>query len=167
MPSARPTHRTHAPLDRRRLIVTTFLAALAAALLNTVLYYLGSAFGAFPPDVIIQAGMPMTLAPIASLTLLATIAAGGVFWLLLRFTRHAQRNFLVGAGLVLLVMAIPPFTIGGAPAAMVAALQVTHLTTAAIATYALLRHAAPRSTTAPRVAREKQTPGARATGRPS
>lgn len=141
------TVRTAAPrtqLDARRLAVTTVVAALAAALVNTVVYYVGSAFGAFPSDVVIQADLPMTLAPIASLTVIAVLAAGGVFALLARFTSNPSRAFLVVALLVLVGMAIPPFTIAGAPVAMITALQITHLTAAAIAMFALLRYAAPR-----------------------
>ena len=55
-----------------------------------------------------------------------------------------MRVCLILAGVVLLAMAIPPFTIQGAPVAMIVALQLTHLTTAGIAVYALTRFAGPR-----------------------
>ncbi|MEX2501719.1 MAG: DUF6069 family protein [Trueperaceae bacterium] len=127
-------------VDLRRTSVATVLAAIAAAVANALVYAVGDAFGAFPSDVIVTAGMPMTLAPIVSLSVLATLTAGAVFALLGRVATRPVRAFLIVSGVVLVVMAVPPFLIADAPALMIVALQVTHLVTAGIAVYALTRY---------------------------
>ena len=118
------------------------LAAVTAAGINAVLFLLASVLGAFPSDVLLpRAEQPMTLGPIVIVSAFAALGGWLIFTLLRRFTRRAVPIFVGLAVLVLALMAIPPFQIEGAPAAMIAWLQVMHVVAAAVTVGVLVRAA--------------------------
>lgn len=118
----------------RALLWAVPVAALAAALLNTLIFAFGFTLGAFPPSVIIpNVDAPMTVPPIVTASLLGVGAGGAVLALLERFTRKAVRVYQVVGSIFLVLSFITPFTIPDAPLSMVLALELMHLTTGAAA----------------------------------
>lgn len=106
------------------------LAAVAAAVVNVVVFLLARAAGAMPADVLNPMGQPVGLGSTLLLTLLPPLAAAGLLGLLARLTRRAVPIFLVVAALVFAVMAMSPIGLPGAPAGMIAALELMHLVVA-------------------------------------
>ena len=105
------------------------IAGVGAAVVNAILYFIGSFMGAFPADVLSPMGMPITLVPVVGATLFGAIA-GTVFYLILtRFLAKstADRVFLIAAVLVLIFMAFSPMNLPGAPMSQVIFLEIMHL----------------------------------------
>ncbi len=106
------------------------LGTVVGLLINTLLYYIGSALGGFPPDFIIETvQQPLTVISVIITTLVGALA-GIVFYLgLSRFFQRETTNriFLIIASVVLIVMAVTPLSIAGAPFAMIFFLELMHV----------------------------------------
>ncbi len=106
-------------------------AVLLAAAVNAVLYLVGDALGAFPPDAIAPGpegqARPITLGPVLILSVLGPAVGAAVYGTLRQFTNRAWLVFVGIALAVLLLMAVLPFQVEGAPVAQVVILQVMHL----------------------------------------
>ncbi len=119
------------------------LAAVVSALVNVILFFVGSAIDAFPSDVLIP-GMggtaaPMTLMPVAIMSVLPILVATLVYTVLSRVTHNPNRWFTILAAIVFVVMLVTPFTIPGAPTLMIVFLEVMHVVAAVAAVYFLNR----------------------------
>ena len=142
----------HAPADPRAerdapglpLWKCALLAMGVSAAINAVLYLLGAALGAFPREVVVpNAGGPMTLMPVVTASVVGVLGGTAVFALLRRFVVRPVRVFVLVAVVVLFLSFVTPFTIPGAPPAMIAVLEAMHVVVAAVTVWALAK-AAPR-----------------------
>ncbi len=126
-----------------RIWFSGILAALVSAVVNVILFFVGSAVGAFPSDVLIP-GMggtaaPMTVMPVAIMSVLPILVATLVYTVLSRFADSPNRWFNILAAVVFVVMLATPFTIPGAPMLMIIFLEVMHAVAAIAAVYFLNR----------------------------
>jgi hypothetical protein len=128
----------------RRLPIAGSIAVIGAVTANALVYLVASALGAMPQDVVVRAGQPITLGAAAGTTLMSVACAVAVFALLSRFTSRPITIFRVVALLVLALSFLPPFTLAGAPLAMIAALEIMHVAAAAISIYTLTVLTRPR-----------------------
>ncbi len=104
---------------------------LIAAVLNLLLYFLGTAIGALPA--MSSMGQPITLIPVLSFTIGAGIVATLLYLVLTRFLAPGRANavFLIIASLVLIGMAFTPITSVVDPTvATVLVLETMHLAAA-------------------------------------
>ena len=104
---------------------------LIAAVLNLILYFVGTAIGALPA--MSSMGQPITLITVLIFTIGAGIVATLLYLVLTRFLAPGRANtiFLVIASLVLIGMAFTPITgIVGPTVATVLVLETMHLATA-------------------------------------
>ena len=124
-------------MSYRRLAQLALAAAAAAAAINTVLFFVFQPLGAWPQDVLIRGGQPMSLAPILIFSFLSVIGAAVVFASLARFTRKPERNFFIVAAVVFVGFFFTPFTIADAPSIMIVALELAHVPPAIAAVWAL------------------------------
>jgi hypothetical protein len=116
-----------------RLWWASLLAGLGAAAANVVVYLIASAAGAIPQTVLIPGmNMPVTAVPVILNSFVPAILAGVLLALLNRFARRPVRLFRIIAVVLLLLSFANPFTIPGAPIAMILALNVMHVVAAAI-----------------------------------
>lgn len=130
---------------RRLFLVATPLAALGAALAGSVVYLIAAALGAIPSDVLVpNAGTPLTVGMVISVCVTAAVGAALVFALIARFTRRPVRVFGVVAAVVLVLSFATPFSIPGAPLAMILAMEVMHVVAAAVIFFALTTFARAR-----------------------
>lgn len=110
-------------------------AAVTAAIVNAILFLVGSAIGAFPSNVLIPAmagpAMPLTLIPVIIMSILPILVATLVYTILSRVTGNPNRWFNILAALVFVAMFFTPFTIPGAPMLMIVFLEVMHIVAAA------------------------------------
>ena len=105
-----------------------FLAGLVAAVINAVLFFIGSSMGAFPPTVIIpNSGQPLTLVPVLVSSILPAILAGLLLALLNRFTKQPLRIVNIIAVVFLMLSFAGPFSIPGAPISMIVFLNLMHV----------------------------------------
>jgi hypothetical protein len=115
-----------------RLVSAGFLAALVAAAANAVVYLVAAAAGAMPQDIVVNGQGPITLPVVATMSAFGAVAGTGVYALVGRFARRPVRVFRVVAAVALVLSFAGPFTIPGAPAAMVATLLLMHVVAAAV-----------------------------------
>lgn len=130
------TPATTRPVSYRRLLVGALTAAAAATLLNTLLYFVGRIFGAFPPTVLVQ-GEPFSVVPVIVLSFFSVLVAALVFALLARFVPRPKRVFYIVAFVIFALMFFTPFTIPAAPAVTIVILEVMHVVAAAAAIWAV------------------------------
>ena len=108
------------------------LAALVAAAANAVVYLVAAAAGAMPQDIVVNGQGPIALPVVATMSAFGAVAGTVVYALVGRFTRRPVRVFRVVADVALVLSFAGPFTIPGAPAAMIATLLLMHVVAAAV-----------------------------------
>lgn len=116
------------PINARKLLSLAPLAGLIAAVLNAILFLIGSSTGAIPADFIIpNAGQPLTLVPVLVASFVPAIAGGLVLALLNRFTKRPLRIFTIITLLILVLSFMSPLSIPGAPVGMIVILELMHV----------------------------------------
>ncbi len=105
------------------------IAGVIAVVVNAILYVGAAALGWFPETVLTPAGVPITLAPVVSLTVGAAIAGTVGYLILSRFLSRPKANlwFTILAVIVLVVMAVTPLQLPGAPIGQIVTLEIMHL----------------------------------------
>ena len=122
---------TATSVDTRKLLTLAPLAGLIAAVINVVLFYIGTATGAIPADLIIpNAGQPLTVIPVIIASFVPAIAAGLLLALLNRFTKRPLRIFNIIAVILLVFSFSSPFSIPGVPVGMIVILNLMHVVVA-------------------------------------
>src|SRR5919202_1833492 len=113
-----------------RLPGVALLAALAAAVANTLVYFATSAPGTISRGVLLPSPMgvsPLMVGLVATTSVIGTIGAAIVFAIIGLFARRPVRLFRIVATVVLVLSFATPLTIPGAPAAMRLSLVVMHV----------------------------------------
>ena len=114
----------------------TFLAIVVALILNLLVYFVGRSL-LDVPFTVAQDPSVVTLMPIIIVTIITTIGAGLVAWLLQRTTDNFVRIFLWLAAILALLSLIPVYSMAiGRPSFF--SLGLMHVITAASAVYGLL-----------------------------
>ena len=120
-----------------RLVPAGALALVLAVAANAVVYLVASFFGAMPQDVDANGQGPIKLPMVVATSAVGAVVGTLVYALIGRFVRRPVRVFRLVSALVLVLSFVGPFTIPGAPAAMVGALLLMHVV-AAVAVVGLL-----------------------------
>ena len=115
------------------------IAAVVAAVVNGVLFFIGAAMGAFPDSVLTPMGTPITVVPVVLSTVVGVLLGTLAYTILNWLTKNPNRWFLILAVLVLIVTAYNPFTLAGAPTLMIVFLELMHLVAGGAAIYFLRR----------------------------
>ncbi len=109
-----------------RLVPAGALALVLAAAANAVVYLVASSLGAMPQNVDANGQGPITLPMVVVMSAVGAVAGTLVYALVGRFVRRPVRLFRLVSALALVLSFFGPFTIPGAPAAMVGALLLMH-----------------------------------------
>lgn len=118
-------------ISTRKLLTLVPLAGLIAATINAVLFYIGTATGAIPANLIIpNAGQPLFIVPVIAASFMPIIAAGLLLALLNRFTKQPLRIVNIIAVVFLMLSFAGPFSIPGVPVSMIAFLELMHIVVA-------------------------------------
>ncbi len=116
-----------------RLLWAGPLAAFAAAVANAVVYFVAYVLGAIPRDVVVEGFGPITLEPVVFASVIGAVAAAVVFAIVALLARRRPiRTFNVVAAVALVLSFYTPFTVAGAPVAMVATLLLMHVVAAMV-----------------------------------
>mgnify|MGYP000986081580 CR=1 FL=1 len=113
------------------------MAIVVATVANALLYFIGAALGWMPDTVLTPMGQPITVVPVIASTVIALVVATIVYSLLNRFTANPNRWFTIVAVIVLVVSAVSPLSLPGAPTMMIVLLEVMHLVGGIAAIYFL------------------------------
>lgn len=124
------------PASYRRLLRGALLGAGAATLLNTLLYFVGRIFGAFPPTLLVR-GEPFSVVPVVLFSFFPVLLAALLFALLVRFAPRPKRIFYVVAAVVFALMFFTPFSLPAAPTLTIVVLELMHVVVAAAAVWAV------------------------------
>lgn len=113
------------------------VAALVAAVLNTVIFYAGT----MDPSVLNPAGQPISLGAVLAFSVIPPLAAAALLYALLRWTPGRALPIFWGiAAVVFVAFIFGPFSLG-APAGMVWTLQIMHVAVAVPTVWFLTRAA--------------------------
>ena len=124
--------RNEGRVARGRLVSVGLLAAVVAAGANAAVYLVAATVGTMPQDVVVNGQGLITLPMVAAMSVLGAVGGTAVYALVGRFARRPVRAFRIVAALALLLSFGGPFSIAGAPAAMVATLLLMHAVAAAV-----------------------------------
>ena len=113
------------------------IAIVVAAVVNAVLYFIGAALGWIPDTVLTPMGVPVTIVQVVASTVVALVVATIVYSILNRFTSNPNRWFTIIAVVVLVVSAVSPLTLPGAPVMMIVMLELMHVVAGVAAIYFL------------------------------
>jgi len=132
-------------INSSSLLKVAPLAAVVAAVINAVLYFIGDAIGLMDPSVGIPGPdgslQPITLAPIIMSSVIPTLIAAGVLALLNRFTANPLRIYGIVTIVLFVVTLVNPFLgIPNLPLGMGIWLDVMHAVVAGVAWYAFSRY---------------------------
>lgn len=112
---------------------------IATPIANAIVYLIADVLSAIPDTVLIQPmSEPITIVPVIMASVMGALGGVIVYAVLLRFTPQPRRIFIIMAVVVLIIAALPTFSIG-APVAMIIALNVMHVAAAAIIVGVLTR----------------------------
>ena len=112
--------------------VASLLAGAAAAVVNAIIFFAGQAAGQFPETVIIpNAGQPLTIVPVLISSIIPSIFAGFVFFLLSKYSGKPKMIYNIIAVILLVASFANPFMmIPGVPMGMGILMNVMHVTVA-------------------------------------
>ena len=114
------------------------LAIGVAAVVNGLLFVIGDASGVIPATVLDPgSGRPFAVTTVAAASAVGAFGGTVVYVVLDRIVADADRWFRIVAGVVLVASFATPFTIPGAPAAMIGLLLVMHVVVAGVSVWAL------------------------------
>lgn len=123
-------------LTFKQSILAGIMAAGAAVVVNAILFFAFHAAGIITDDIMVQPNMPMTIVPIIMSSLIPTLIASIVFFLLERFTNNGFNIFRIVAIVLLLVSLVNPFLgIVGVTMGYAIVLDVMHVVVVAALLY--------------------------------
>jgi hypothetical protein len=114
----------------RGLPISALLAAVAAAVANSLIFFGASALGFIPQSVLIPTAggeSPLTLGMVAISSVIGVMGAAAVFAVIALFVRHPVRLFRIVAVLVLVLSFATPLTIPGVPLSMILSMEAMHV----------------------------------------
>lgn len=125
-------------METTKILKAGAYAILTNLAVNSTIFFIGKAMGGFPEDFFVeQAKGPLTIVPIIFSSIIPTVAATLLYWLLAKFTAKADLIFRIMAAVVFVAMIYGPIGIKDAPITMIACLELMHLTEAIIITWFL------------------------------
>jgi Family of unknown function (DUF6069) len=117
-----------AKLSFKQSIIAGLLAAAVAAVVNAILFFIFHAVGVITDDIMIQPNTPMSVVPIIISSIMPTLIAAVVFFLLEKYTANGFKIFtIISIILMVLTFANPFMGIPGITAAYGIVLNVMHV----------------------------------------
>ncbi len=118
----------NAKLSFKQSMMAGLMAAGAAAVVNAVLFFIFHAAGIITDDIMIQPNTPMTVVPILISSIMPTLIAALVFFLIEKNSQNGVKIFtIVALVLMVLTFANPFMGIPGVTVAYGIALNVMHV----------------------------------------
>lgn len=86
-----------------------FMAAIVAAIINVILFFLFHALGIITDDIFVQPNQPLTFVPVIISSVIPTLIAALVFFLIEKFSNNGFKIFRLVAIILLFVSFVNPF----------------------------------------------------------
>ena len=86
-----------------------FMAAIVAAIINVILFFLFHALGIITDDIFVQPNQPLTFVPVIISSVIPTLIASLVFFLIEKFSNNGYKIFRLVAIILLFVSFVNPF----------------------------------------------------------
>jgi hypothetical protein len=115
-------------LNFKQAFMAGLMAAVAATVVNAILFLVFRAAGIIVDTIFIQPDQPMTIVPIIISSIVPTLIATLVFFLLEKFTKNGFKIFRIIALVLMLITFINPFMgIQGVTMGYAIALNIMHV----------------------------------------
>ena len=115
-------------LNFKQAFMAGLMAAVAATVVNAILFLVFRAAGIIVDTIFIQPDQPMTIVPIIISSIVPTLIATLVFFLLEKFTKNGFKIFRIIALVLMLITFINPFMgIQGVTMGYAIALNIMHI----------------------------------------
>ena len=111
----------------QQALMAGLYALIIATVGNVIVFYVSTSLNALTSDFLLQDGKPLTVFHAIFSTVMSTVVAILVFYLLERFTKMGYKLFLIVSVIIFVLFAIPPFQIPGVSTAYAIALEVMHV----------------------------------------
>lgn len=111
------------------------IAALVAAVINTLVFFIFKAMGIFTETILIDGKVPLTIAPVLMSSIVPTLVATLVFFLFEKFSNKGFRNFRILSIVLLLVSLFSPLSIPNITMAYIVGLDIMHVVVALLLLY--------------------------------
>lgn len=85
------------------------MAAIVAAIINVILFFLFHALGIITDDIFVQPNQPLTFVPVIISSVIPTLIAALVFFLIEKFSNNGFKTFRLVAIILLFVSFVNPF----------------------------------------------------------
>jgi hypothetical protein len=126
--------------DLLQCLKAGLIAGVTAALINALLFFIFSQAGVITDNILLPDNSPMTVVPVILFSLIPSLLASLVYYLLARYTANGYRYFtIIAVILLILSFANPFFGIPGVTVPYAVALNVMHVVVVACLLYALRR----------------------------
>lgn len=110
----------------------TGFAIVSSIIINTLLFYIGKAAGAFPDTILIpNQNAPLTVFPVILSSLIPSVIAGLVMGLINKYSKKPKKLFNIISIVLLILTFANPFLIPQVTTAMIVMLNVMHVVIAA------------------------------------
>lgn len=110
----------------------TGFAIVSSIIINTLLFYIGKAAGAFPDTILIpNQNAPLTVFSVILSSIIPSVIAGLVMGLINKYTKKPKKLFNIISIVLLILTFANPFLIPQVTTAMVVMLNVMHVVVAA------------------------------------
>ncbi|NDP19581.1 MAG: hypothetical protein GZ091_00660 [Paludibacter sp.] len=96
-------------LNFKQSISAALMAAVSAALTNSVLFFIFQKTAIITDDIFVRPNMPMTVLPVIIMSIIPTIIAGFIFFLIEKYTNKGMMIFSILSILILLLSFSNPF----------------------------------------------------------
>ena len=97
-------------LNFKQVMMAGLMAASVSAMINVLLFFMFKAMGWITDDIFVQPNQPLTLVPVLISSILPTLIASLVFFLLEKYTRNGFRIFSIISVILMLLSLAMPFT---------------------------------------------------------
>ena len=97
-----------------KILLYSLIAGATAAVINSILFFIGKALGAFPETLLIpNQGQPFTVLPFIFSSILPSLVAGLVMGIINHFSKSPKKIFNIIAIVLVLLSFYSPFTVPG------------------------------------------------------
>lgn len=115
-----------------KILIYSLIAGAASAVINSILFFIGKALGAFPDTLLIpNQNQPFTVLPFIFSSILPSLVAGLVMGIINHFSKTPKKIFNIIAIVLVVLSFYSPFTIPGISIIAVVLFNVMHLVVAA------------------------------------
>lgn len=113
------------------------LGGLIAAVINTIIFFIGQALNGGTLNVTTPQGTSLPLSAVLMFSIVPGVVAGALYYAFKRFSVQANRNFLILAAVVFILFIFPPFQAATDSISLIT-LQILHVGTALPILWALV-----------------------------